>query len=350
MAIVNSFRFNQDQGGVISDEECWTLRLRKAQHTEHVVNLLPPDLAQRAGIVALYGGVGGPDFHFEAVHRARLTIGKQAGGAGLGPATLEEAGRILVEAFNSVTRRQVNDRLRYLYGIGLDDLNRGFVVREGEKAEIGQGAVKTRAMRIARLEEGFEDAPLSPANHACLAGWDRRGGFQGFCLKQENGVLSLQAGGFESIGAGKYAGGVSFQKLLRGMTLDQRRSGVGAGKGLLILISSIVEAGEHFGQIGGNYNLYFVDGSGPKPAVKYLHGDDARLAVEIVRAMRGGFLAERAAEDLVLRFVASGAKRNLIEDGMFESARNPRGLDLMLRGYRVGPSSGEFKANDFAPR
>ncbi len=350
MAIVNSFKFSRDQGGVISDEESWHLRLRKSHHTEHVVELLPGGIMEESGVVALYGGVGGPDFHYEVVHRARVALQARKKAGEPPPRTLEEAGRAAVDMFNRVTRRYTDDRLRFLYGITLDDLNNGRVRKGGEKHDLAQGAVKTRALKMAKQEEGFDDAPLSPPNHACLAGWDAESGFQGFCMKQESGVLSLQAGGFESIGAGKYAGGISFQKLLRGMTLEERREGPGAGRGLLALVSSIIEAGEHFGQVGGNYNLYVVDGGAKdsRSRVKYFHGGDARLAVEIARASRAGFIAESAAERLLLKYAMKGGRRAEIEREMFAAAKNPRGLDLMLRGYKVGPESGDFKTNAFA--
>jgi hypothetical protein len=349
MAIVNTFTFNDQQGAIVSDEESWHLRLRKTHHSEYLLNLLPAAVAKVCKLKAIYGGVGNPAYHYEVVHRTRQEIARRWRENDEAPATLLEVSRTVLEAFHGVSRRYSDEKLRFLFGFGLDDANAGRVVVDGEPFPVEQEPVRKRALKIANLEEGFEDAPLTPPNHACIAGWDPENGFKGFVLKQENGVLSFQSGGFDSLGAGRYAGGVSFQKTLGRMTLEQRRKGVGFGQGLAVLLTSIIEAGEHFGQVGGTYNMYIIDGREDDLGcrLRYVHGDEARLAVEIARGMRSGFLAQAKAWTLLARLVGPGGKVNEVEKAMFSACSSPRAFDLALRGYKVMPTSGAFKANTF---
>ena len=319
MAIVNSFTFNRDQGGIVADEESWYLRLRKPHHTEHLLDLVPPELRETGGVLGVYGGVGNPPFHYEVVHRFRTDLARRRRAGESLPETFEALGRLVLDAFHRTSRRYADDKLTFLYGFGLDDLAKDRVTVDGEDHPIGQAAVRDRARKIANLDEKFEDAPLAPPNHVCLVGWDRTHGFQGFCVKQEDGVLSLQAGGFESLGQGRTAGSLVFQNLLARKTLDERLEGVDLAEGLVTLLSSIVEAGDYFGQVGGCYNFYVVDGTGQDVAerVRYVHGDRARLAVEIVRAHRGGFLKAGAGADLVRRLVVGKEAFKAVEQALF---------------------------------
>lgn len=352
MAIVNSLTFNPQQGGIVSDEESWHLRLRKTHHTEYLLDLLPEPLCDACDVVAVYGGVGNPSYHYEVVHRVRALSRRLWREEDRVPATVEEVARWVLEAFHEVSRRLSDDKLRFLYGFGLDDLTADRMEVDGESFPIEQRRVRERALRIANLEEGFEDAPLTPPNHACLVGWDPQGGFQGFCLKQENGVLSFQAGGFESLGAGRYAASMSLQKTLGRMTLPQRNEGMGMGPGLVALLVSVLEAGEHFGQVGGTYHFYVIDGTEKDLGccLRHVHGDEARLAVEIARAARRGFLGQDRAADLLVRLVSGREKPGAVEEALFGQVRSPRALDLALRGYKIGPGEGSWPANAFDGR
>jgi hypothetical protein len=350
MAIVNALRFTARSGGIISDEECWHLRLRKTHHTRHIHELVPPALVGRTEVAAVYGGVGSPPFHAEVVHRAHGELEARAGEGAL-PQTLEGMGEIVLAAFNETSRRYVDDRLRFLYGFGLDGLNSDRIPGDGEELPIGQDVVRKRALKIARLEEEFEDASLAPPNHVCLSGWDPSGGFHGFTIKQEDGVLSLQGSGFESLGSGRYAGGIHFQKLLGRMTLGERRDGPGTAVGLGFLVSSIIEAAEHFGQVGGDCEMILIDGEAkPASRVRRFGGERVRLALEIEKAARWEFVPREKAQKLLGRLLLDEAKVAEVESALFRAAAAPRALDLALRGYRIGPGSGTFRKNTFDAR
>jgi hypothetical protein len=333
----------------VADEESWYLRMRKTHHTEHLLDLVPPELREPDGVLGVYGGVGNPPFHYETVHRFRAELARRRRNGENLPESFEALGRLVLDAFHQTSRRYADGKLRFLYGFGLDDLAGDRVSVDGEDHPIGQAVVRDRARMIANLEEGFEDAPLAPPNHVCLVGWDRVHGFQGFCIKQEDGVLSLQAGGFESMGQGRYAGALIFQKVLEKKTLDERIEGVDLATGLVTLLSSIVEAGDHFGQVGGCYNFYLVDGTGRDVAerVRYVQGDTARLAVEIVRAHRGGFLKPGAAAGLLNRLVVKKEAFRAVEKALFKAARSSRTLDLVLRGYKHTVEDGDVRSNTF---
>ncbi|MHC4780676.1 MAG: hypothetical protein ACYTFG_19065, partial [Planctomycetota bacterium] len=157
MTIVNALRFDNRSGAMVTDEESWHLRRRK---TRFSANLFPltPNSRGGAGVELGYGGVGDPRYHGEVVSLVRAALEKSR------VSTMEEAGHAVLEAMHSVTRRLVDDRLRFLFGFDAHSLNRGSFTVAGESFEIKNAAILKRARDIVEGKERPGGRDLSPPN------------------------------------------------------------------------------------------------------------------------------------------------------------------------------------------
>jgi len=329
VAIVNAFRFDDNAGAMVSDEESWYLGRRKTYYVEHL-HVVLPDAGKGGSACLAYGGVGDPAFHHEVVTHARRALADRE------PGTAVEAARRVLAAFQAVSRRIADDRLRFLFGFSADDLNRGRCERDGETVELKNPSILKRARAIVEGKETVAGRGLVPANQACLAGFDAEDGFQMFCIKESDLVLSFNAGGFESLGQGRYAGGMRFGEHLGERTLAARREGVSASTGVRLLLESVLDASERFGQVGGRFRLLLIDGRAERGSrARLLPVEASLVATEIVRAARAGFLPDEEASRLLEAAVLEGGGPEKVEGQLFGAASDATGLDLHLRGYKI---------------
>jgi hypothetical protein len=328
MAIVNALRFDAHSGAMAVDEESWHLRRRKTYFSASLYDLAPPGAGD--ALTAVYGGAGEPSFHQEVVLRARRELARKP------PGTVEELGRAVLEATHATMRRIADGRLRFFFGFGADDLNRGRFDADGEPFEIRNPSLLKQAREIV---EGKAETPAReglPPNQACLLGTDA-GGFQAFCLKEADGVLSFNAGGFESLGSGHASGGMRFGGTLGRKTLAERRRGMSRREGTRILLESMIDAASSFGMVGGRFHLAFLDGRKPAGSrLQRIDGPRTALATEALKSVRGGFVREADGLDLMEEVLFGGLRLPLAEERLRKASGDPGGLDLFLRGYKVG--------------
>lgn len=338
MAIVTSFRFTPNSGAICVDQESWHVWRRKNWFTDHLYILLDPDLADRFGIELVYGGVGHPPFHLEAAETARKMLRDHLLDPDTDPGqiTVESLGKIVLKAFHSVHHRRVNDKLNYLYGFGLNDLNAGEFSNEQGTFAIARDEVKKRAMNIVQGSETTGYGPFTPPVEACLIGVDRHYGFSAFCLKEKDGVLGFQSCWFEALGQGRQGAAIRFAKVLNQRTLENRRRGEGRDNGPFHLLDAVSEAMDHYGQDGGFVRMMIIDGDASDRAgrIRDLRDDAARLCVEIVRAVRNNLLDRDAAVELI-RELAGDADVDAVETRFFNAVPDPAVLGKLLRRYKI---------------
>jgi len=351
MAIVTSFRFTENSGAICVDQESWHVWRRKNWFTDHLYTLVDEDQADLFGVELVYGGVGHPPYHLETAEKAKKRIREYLSQPGLDPAdvTVEKLGKVVLEVFQEVHRRRINDKLEYLYGFNMNELNAGEFTNNHGKFQIKQNEVKNRALKIVHGEEKTGYGPLTPPVEACLIGVDRLYGFSAFCLKEEDGVLGFQSCWFESLGQGRQGPELRFARVLNNRTLDSRRKGEGKEKGVFFLLDAISEAIDHYGQDGGFIRMMIIDGDAEKHSdrIRDLRDDAARLSVEIVKAQRNDLITREQAIDLVTALTIADPDILSIEKAFFNAASDPALLGKLLRRYKIEepglPGSGPEK-------
>ncbi|MCD4653102.1 hypothetical protein K8T06_04130 [bacterium] len=338
MAIVTSFRFTENSGAICVDQESWHVWRRKNWFTDHLYNLIEADQADKFGVELVYGGVGHPPYHLETAEKAKKRIREHLSQPGLDPSdvTVEKLGKVVLEVFQEVHHRRINDKLEYLYGFNMDELNAGEFTNSNGTFKINRKEVQTRALKIIHGEEKTGYGPLTPPVEACLIGVDRLYGFSAFCLKEKDGVLGFQSCWFESLGQGRQGPELRFARLLNNRTLDSRRKGEGKDKGVFYLLDAISEAIDHYGQDGGFIRMMIIDGDAENQAdrVRDLRDDAARLCVEIVKAQRNDLITRDRAIELMTGLTVAEPDVMAMEKEFFNSVSDPTLLGKLLRRYK----------------
>lgn len=336
MSIVNALRFDAYSGAVIADEESWHLRLRRTYFGDNLRSLLSPAVADQLGIEIVYGGVGNPAVHHETYYETYRFLNSGKSDAPI-PRTVEEIARTVLSNLQKTLRRRADDKLKYLYGFTSDDVTRGFFEVNGEKYDIKQESVKERALKIATLKEKATPGVPLPDDHALVAGYDPENGFSMYCLKGEISVVSLVSGGFESLGSGKYAAGMSFAKFLNRKFLSERKKGFDRVEGMVELISSALTAASYFAQVGGYFSIVYINGRGKSHAERYheIYHHRAKIATEVVMAYGRGYLPKAITYELIDGIVFGDMEFEAAEEEMFKRSKNPAELELVLRGYKI---------------
>jgi hypothetical protein len=339
MAIITTFRFTPDSGAICIDQESWHIWRRKNWFTDHLYILLDQELSDRFGIELVYGGVGHPPFHLETAEYARRMLREYLTHRNpeTDTITVQSLGSIVLEAFQNVHGRRVNDKLNYLFGFDRDDFNAGTFTTQDSIFSIQDDDVKTRALDIVQGKENTGYGPLTPPVEACLIGIDRQYGYSAFCLKEKDGVLGFQSCWFEALGQGRQGAAIRFAKLLNQRTLSSRRQGEGQDNGLYHLMDAVSEAMDHYGQDGGFVRMMLLDGNAAdrRERLRDIRDDAARLCVEIIKAARHDLLPKQTAVELLRETVQPDADIDTLEQKFFNSVPDPIVLGKFLRRYKI---------------
>ncbi|MCD4783532.1 MAG: hypothetical protein K8T10_06845 [Candidatus Eremiobacteraeota bacterium] len=336
-------RFDKSSGAMICDEESAYLERRRTHFDENIRNLLEPEISKKFDIEAAYGGAGYPPFHYEVVRKARKAINRLA--KDRDSLTLEDVARETLKCLRSVIHRRIDDKLMFYFGFNLDELNQGFFEKDGKKFDIKQDSVKKKARDIASFADKSEPLKNIFENKAAVMGYDKKEGFQAYHISGDVTVLSFLTG-FESIGSGKYGAGITFARTFNNKFHCERREGFNPVDGMILLLSSIIEARNYFIDIGGYFSLTYINGNEENPEKKYIDIDPqkVKLASEVVTANLKRLLGMDKTRSLVEKILFKDnppgeGMLDELEDEFFREAENPAILKYILRGYKIDPGN-----------
>lgn len=343
VAIVNLLRFNDRAGAMISDEEYWVWGRRRSFFTDHIYRVSEDKLNEQLGMELVYGGTGHPPFHLEIVEHLRKKLEQSLSKEdhnGL-PTTTEAIGYLLLEEAQNTVQRRVNDHLRFLYGISVDDINRGYFELDGKRFDIKQKKVIDDVTNIV-LQKGNNDL-LKPLykSRGVLMGIDPEHGFTAYHLNYDQSILAFVSGGFEAIGTGKYASGIVLGQYLNNKNVAQRREGIDPVEGVYTLFKSAILASESFCQVGGYFSMVLLSQPDLKklPVCTLVQGDRAKLATEIVQAHRLEQIDMSTCLELLNQLIFKSISLESVEDGLFGKAKNKRLLEWRLSGFKADVES-----------
>ncbi len=339
MSLVNILRFDRDKGAIIADEEYWTVFFRRRYHADSLSIITDEKMSEAWNLEIIYGGVGYPSIHHETVRDTREELGRilrGENGETPAPSTIEDVARIAFDKLQEAVRRRVDQKLKFYYGFDTDELNQGYFDHKGKKVSINTQKIKDEARQIASVKT--KDALLKAVydSKAVIFGHDSRDGIGCYHLSIENSIRGYVHEGFESIGAGKYAVGMSFGMDFNQKHLPLRKKGYSTIEGLVELIKASILASQHFKEIGGNFPFILLDGGAGTHDLRCREYIDSRsrLCVEIVRAQMAGMIAEDKMIKLLEELVLKMADVEKTEAKFFDSAKDSMALDLLLRNYK----------------
>lgn len=337
MGIVNALKFNEHAGAILADEEYWLKRRRKSYFVRKLFQILDAPVREKLRLEIIYGGDGNPSLHYEIVKKSQQLLNKKLGSNKNERVTVEKLGLEILAISHEVIQRRVNDFLKFIYGFTIDELNQGYFEKDKKKYNIAQKSVKDHALKIIAREDDNPHLKEIFASRAVIMGWDEHNGLSAFYLNFKEGVLSFNSGGFEAIGSGKYASGISIGSFLNHKTLKERRAGYDQLEGIVELVLSGLKASAHFQEVGGYLNFVYIDGRQSDPAARCreVTGDRAKLASEIVLAFDRNELSKEHTLELLKKLIFKAESLESVENEMFKKAANTQRLNLILEGYKV---------------
>ncbi|MCK5685817.1 hypothetical protein KAJ27_16915 [bacterium] len=345
MGIVNILKFDEYAGAIITDEED-NFQVRRTFFRDNLYRLIDQDIAKKLNIEVIYGGVGDASLHheiYESVAREIRQDFKAKKKKKSSYKTVEAVGRLVIKSMNVALKRKANNRLRYLFGFNADDLNRGYFIKDGQKYEIKQEKIIKKALKISTKNEEAAARRGASEDHSLIIGFDSENKLCMYNIKAECSVLSHVSGGFDTVGTGKYASGLSFAKCVGRKEQKVRNSGMDHAEGMVELILSAIYAAEYCTFIGGLFHISYLNGE--KMGEKVVEYDElhVKLATEIVHALHARLIDRPTSIKLIRDLMFKGVKLDSVESALYSSAQDPMKLDTYLRGYKLDiPDPGAF--------
>ncbi len=342
MSVVNALQFDPKRGAILSDEEYWHRRRRRTLFSDHLYKIVPEEVSEKTGLEAVLGGAGSPTFFVEVADevRKRLTACLEESGeqdpTGL-PSTVKQLNAVVLKEVHKAFKRRVENVLRLYFGFGTDDLNQGSFKWDGESIDIVQDLVKKEAKDVAAGKGKVAFINDLMEARGVLLGCDRSKGFSCFYVNPKEGVISHTSGGFESVGSGKYAAGISFAEFLNKRLLKERREGYDRVDGMVALIRSGLAARRYFSEVGGAFHIIYLDANGDSHSGRFLEVpyEAGVLASEIVAVMETGAIDWEKGSGLVESLIYGDADVESAEKALFAAVPDQQRLRLYLEGYKL---------------
>ena len=335
MALVNLLRFSPRSGGIVADEEMWNVFFRRRHHGDNLHSLLTPEQARDWDMEVVLGTVGYPAVQREMLEGARAELAKRHA-AGTPPEGVREVAHIAFEALQKAVRTRIDQKMNFWFGFSSADLMRGSFPSGGRDVPIKTKKVKDYCLGLS--DGGKADVLLKAALdfRAAVFGFDTLYGMTAFYLSPERSICGYVHEGFDCIGTGKYASGLSFGRDFNAKTMKMRQAGYAPAEGVYELLYASLLGADHFKEVGGTLHFVLLDGERKNHADRYreIFDEKARLCQEVARAAVGGFLDRDDAIELLDGVLFKGKPFESIEKDLFARSTDPLALRYHLRGYK----------------
>ncbi len=343
LALVNSLKFNYHSGAIITDEEYFIGGRRRVHTADNMRPLLTDEMSNELGLEAVYGGSGNIAVTNEVIDRIiralseKYTAYKRNGVAEKMFFTVEDIARTALDVFQNVSREMVNKKLKGMYGFGIDDFNRCYFQKGEDRIEIKEEKIVSKALDTAMLKgEAMKD--LNEIE-GIIIGTDAGNGFTTYDFYGGMTHLYISTSIYNAVGAGSTTTSLAFCDMINALPLDKRRNGVDRVFGLVELIRITNQAAIKNSEIGGYYDIIYLDGTKSSHAERYIEisGEKSQFLKELIGAYDAGFLSKDFCCQLVDRIVFQDAAFELAEaeDLMSANSTDTERLELFLRGYKV---------------
>jgi len=356
MTVVSTMKFNFHQGALVCDEQTTFGDNRYAYLSDKIKPLIPPEVTERTGMVAAYGGSGTQSVAAEVVKKTRGEMLQAAEDMKHSPRknymfrTIEDVARFSMKKLLEVKHHHLNDKLYANFHFNLDDFNRGYYEVEGERYEIKQDNIIEKATEYITWKDYQPDVDSIFKNKAIVAGFDPVNGFEIYSLSLMDNECFFCGGLYESIGSGSDIASISLNDFINTKVLSIRRTQIDPTEGVIELIRATNAcAGRNYG-VGGYFNIVLIDGRKPSgEAYTEIMDHSARLASEIVFAGGYELIDHDDMMSLIRKLVFDGAPFKEVDAEFCKKAKDLKKMSLLLRGYKLEKlfnNNGKDETND----
>ncbi|MCD4783058.1 MAG: hypothetical protein K8T10_04410 [Candidatus Eremiobacteraeota bacterium] len=342
MTVVSAMKFNFHQGALVCDEQTTFGDNRYAYLSDKIKPLIPPEVTERTGMVAAYGGSGTQSVAAEVVKK---TYGEMLQAAeDIKPfshksymfRTIEDVARFSMKKLLEVKHHHLNDKLYSNFHFNMDDFNRGYYELDGERYDIKQDNVIEKATEYITWKDYQPDVDSIFKNRAIVAGFDPTSGFEIYSLSLMDNECFFSGGLYESIGSGADIASISLNDFINTKVLSIRRTKIDPTEGVVELIRATNACARRNYGVGGYFNIVLIDGrKSPEKAYTEIMDHSARLASEIVFAGGYELIDHNDMMTLINKLVFKGVPFADVDSEFCKMAKDTKKLSLLLRGYKL---------------
>lgn len=342
MGIVNSLKFDYHSGAIITDEEFFIGGRRRVLTADNLQFLLTDEISNELDLVVIYGGAGNISVTNQIINDIKNVLlkiyseYKKSSGTGKIFRTVEDVARITLSIFQNYSRDYVNRKLNGLFGISIDDFNRGHFLKDENKIEITEEKIVSKAMDIILLKPDYMK-DISEIE-GLIIGTDSQYGFNTFDFYGGMTHLYVSTSMYNSIGSGSTTTSLAFSELINSLTLEERRNGVDKIFGLTELIRITNQTALKNSEIGGYYDLIYLNGKSDNQSGNCIEikGELSQFIKETVTAFDHNFISKELCYALIDNYIFGQKKFDPVEADkvLFGNASDPDKLELVLRGYK----------------
>jgi len=346
MTSINAMKFDEFSGACVFDEERgWNDEGLKSLTVEKMKPVSWPKVVEEAGLVAVYGNTGTSTIGDELRHgigkRLLKEYEKAASAAGGKPdkfLTIADVARLAFQTITDLKHTHIDQEMTGRYGFSTKDFIAGAYTSGGKKIEIKEGELVKKIDEMITWKARSKGPTAVFLNAGIIAGYEPREGFRVFHLCMIEHVCEAVQEIFLADGSGRDMTTVVFTEFANARKLPERRGKIDRVEGMTTMLRAILAAMRHDIGVSGDPNIICMDGRKPKNAEKMWLVNDhrAKLASEIVLAGDEGWVPRRRAGDLLEELVFEGGEFAKVEQGLMNSAKDPKALVRFLRGYGPG--------------
>ncbi|MBN1355580.1 hypothetical protein JXA40_04830 [bacterium] len=347
MTSINAIRFDEYSGAMVCDEQRgWNPENMIINSADKIKSVVDPDIAREQGIVACYGNTGtstiGDELKFNIRKRVRTEYDLLKTKKDKIPEsfiTIEELAKWAFEAQIKLKREHIDQTIIGRYGFSVNDLCRGYYMRNGQKYEI-KDAGTVSAIHDAITWKGRTGEMTSIfLNAGIIAGYEPRQGFRIFSLSMiEHTYFPVQEI-FLADGSGRDVATLYLSEFSSRKTVPERRGAIPRSEGLFEMINAVNAASRHDIGVEGYLNIILFDGrETPDHRMRTVNDARAKLASEIVKAWEVRLMAKDTAMDLLDELFWKGGTWESVDGKFWSAVSSPCAMLDILRGYPERPA------------
>ncbi len=342
MTSINAIRFNEFSGAMVCDEQRgWNSENMIINAADKIKPVISDEITREQGIVACYGNTGtssiGDELKFNIRKKIQTEYQQLKDRLGKVPkefATMSELARWAFEMQTKLKREHIDQTISGRYGFTVNDLCRGFYMRDGEKIEIKDSAVVNEVHDAVTWKGRTGEMTSVFLNAGIIAGYDPKEGFRIFSLSMiEFGYYPVQEI-FLADGSGRDMASLYMTEYSNRKTVPERRGAINRVEGIFEMINAVNAAYRNNIGVEGYLNIILFDGTAPvENRMQQINDDRAKLAAEIVRAWEARFLRKTVAMELIESLLWGGASWAATDAEFWKQVSRPDALFDLLRGY-----------------
>lgn len=315
MTVISAMKFNEQEGAIVSDEQS------SRAHRKYDTATKIQKIEGAENTIALFGGAGAMDILMEAFLAIENYV-KESHEIKNCEQIAEITGSVMAQLKN----RYVDNYLKSLFGLTSLEFISGQATAGNKTAPIDRSLMEQYARIISYKDEGISELLY---NSFLILTHDSGG------IKLFNASMNLAkpipiANFYCAIGSGLDVADHILSDFFETIPRDERIK-IESVHGLSALLYATERASTRNIGVGGTPYISVVTGG----KIITPSESNSRLAMEIVKATKRGFLPQEFEKDALTKLVYQDNKFEEVEEQMWKTTSDKERLNRMLRGYKV---------------